>query len=230
MPVILGFDTATADTAVAVSGPAGGERLLGPAGGRPVHGSALLGAIEGVVAETGGWGAIGLIAVGVGPGSFTGLRIGIATARALAQSRDLPIVGVPSGTALLAAIADRPAARGRRALAVLDARRGEVFAALGGEEGSDAPVVCAPGALASELGPAVLAEAIAGGEGALRFRTEIEAAGAAVLPARDPAHRLSARRICDLAANMDPQEREQVRPLYLRAPDAERWQQRDGRN
>ena len=58
----------------------------------------------------GGWAGIEPIAVGVGPGSFTGLRIGVATARALAQARGLPLAGVATTSALLAGIAEDPAA------------------------------------------------------------------------------------------------------------------------
>ena len=233
MPVILGFDTATADTAVAVCGAPGEERLLGPADGRPVHGRSLLGSIEGAVDDAGGWDAIELIAVGLGPGSFTGLRIGISTARALAQARRLPIVGVPTTAALLAGIDAGPPTNitvpGAR-LAVVDARRGEVFAASDEGHGPSDPVVCPPEEIAGALGPAIVAGAIAAGDGALRFRSQIEAVGATVLPEADRGHRVSARHVCELGATMDRLEPEQIRPLYLRRPDAERWQQRDGRN
>lgn len=231
MSVILGFDTATEDTAVALSGAGVSEEaLLGPKGGRPVHGSALLGAIEAAVDGAGGWGAIDLIAVGIGPGSFTGLRIGISTARALAQSRGLQIAGVPSSSALLAGIAARPAADGRRAIAVLDARRGEVFVAASGPGAPVEPAVCPPDEIGAVLGAELVAGAVAGGEGAVRFRAQIEASGLVVLPDGDAAHRLSAVRICELGASIDPVGREAIRPIYLRRPDAELWRERDGRN
>lgn len=225
--LIVGFDTATPDTAVAtmVDGVAS-ERTLAPAGGRPVHGTELLATVEELVEAAGGWGEVDRIAVGIGPGSFTGLRIGIATARALAQSRGLPVAGVPSTSALLAGVAASPAAEGRAPLAVIDARRGEVFAAL--DDGD--PVVCAPADLAAALGPEAVAAAVAGGDGAVRFRTEIEASGALVLPDGDDANRLSASRICELAAMIEAGGPESIRPLYLRRPDAERWRERDGRN
>ena len=246
-PVILGFDTATPDTAVATW--ADGEsvtRTAAPAGGRPVHNTELLTLVEEVVEASGGWEGVGLIAVGIGPGSFTGLRIGIATARALAQSRGLPIAGVASTSALLAGIAASPEAEGRASLAVIDARRGEVFAALaaptetGGADISrqkavisatgPEPVVCAPGEMAARLGPEALANAVAAGDGAVRFRSEIEASGALVLPDGDLAHRLSASWICELAAGVEPSGPEAIRPMYLRRPDAERWRERDGSN
>ena len=108
MTVVLGMDSATADAVVAVSD---GERLLrdasvGPDDGRPRHAELLLTEVERSVAAAGGWEHIDRIAVGVGPGSFTGLRIGIATARALAQARELPLVPVSSLAALARGIAE----------------------------------------------------------------------------------------------------------------------------
>jgi tRNA threonylcarbamoyladenosine biosynthesis protein TsaB len=224
MPLTLGFDTATPDTAVAVGDA---ERRIAPEeSGRPAHARALLPAIEELVTEAGGWEAIGLIAVGVGPGSFTGLRIGVSTARALAQSRGLPVAAVPSTAALLAGLP--PGEEGR--LAVIDARRNEVFAALDRGRGAEHPVVCPPADLAAQLGLQSLAGLVAGGDGAVRFRAEIEAAGGAALPAEDHANRLSARRICELAAEVESTGPEDIRPLYLRRPDAERWRERDGSN
>ncbi len=225
MRLTLGFDTATPDTAVAVS--SGPERLIAPGeDGRPAHGRALLPAIEELVSAAGGWEAIGLIAVGIGPGSFTGLRIGVSTARALAQSRGLPIAGVRTTAALLAGI--EPGEQGR--LAVIDARRSEVFAAADRGDGGGEPVAAAPGELPASLGLESLSGLRAGGDGAVRFRAEIEAAGAAVPPDTDPAHRLSARRLCELAAEIEPAGPESIRPLYVRRPDAERWRNRHGGN
>ena len=98
--MILGIDTATPSTAVALWSPEGAveRRDDPPPGARPSHASRLLELVEEVV----DWDAVERIAVGVGPGGFTGLRIGIATARALAQARDLPLVGVSSLAALAA--------------------------------------------------------------------------------------------------------------------------------
>lgn len=226
--ITLGLDTATPDTAVAVC--AGdelvAERLLAPEpGGRPRHGPELLRLIQELVEEAGGWHRIELLATGIGPGSFTGVRIGVATARALAQARGLPLAGVPS-TAALAAGIPRVAERAR--LAVIDARRGEVFAgALSGDaDVAEEPVVAAPERLV-EACPAA-SGALAGGDGAVRFRGELEALGIEVLPDGDPAHRLSARHVCILGARAEAGLPEDVRPLYLRRPDAERWRKRDG--
>jgi tRNA threonylcarbamoyladenosine biosynthesis protein TsaB len=232
MSVTLGMDTATPDTAVAVTGAGDPiERASGPgADGRPLHARALLGSIEEAVAAAGGWPAVELIAVGIGPGSFTGVRIGISTARALAQARDLPLVGVPSTSALAAGIAAATEGAGRSRLAVIDARRGEVFAALDEGEGPGQPVVCKPSELAATIPAETLSGCLAAGDGSLRFSSEIEALGVEVLDRESPAHRLSARQVCILGAEADAGEIEAVRPMYLRRPDAERWLERDGRN
>jgi len=229
---ILGFDTATADTAVAVlDGTEAMESLEGPSdAGRPAHGRVLLPAIERAVAEVGGWREIELIAVGIGPGSFTGLRIGVSTGRALAQARGLPLAAVASTAALAAGIAELPEAASRSRLALIDARRGEVFAAFDPGTGPRPPLAVAPGELAERLGAGELRGAVAGGDGSIRFRPEIEAAGVEVLPDESPAHRLSARQICLLAAKTPPVEVEQLVPMYLRRPDAERWHERNHHN
>ena len=119
----------------ATAGGRAGARVLDRArtdAGRPRHSELLLAEVEAAAEALGGWDEVERIAVGVGPGSFTGLRIGIATARALAQARSLPLAGVGSLDALAAGIARSPAGPGRHALAVLDARRGQAFAALRG--------------------------------------------------------------------------------------------------
>ena len=229
---VLGFDTATPDVAVAAT--RGGE-LLGearaPAAGRPRHATELLPLVERVASDAGGWDDVDAIAVGLGPGSFTGLRIGIATARALAQGRELPLVGVRSLDALAAGIATSlPSGGERPVLALIDARRSQLFAALYGPrlEALLEPFVAAPALLAERV--AGLAEApLAGGDGSLRFRLDLERAGAEVLPDADPRHGLSAKHICLLAAGQAGSAPEEIRPIYLRPPDAHVWQQRDDR-
>ena len=129
--MILGIDTATPATTVAAWAPDGTrvERRHDPGPGeRPGHGAQLLRLVEAVLDEAGGWERVERIAVGVGPGAFTGLRIGVATARALAQARDLPLVGVST----LARARDGATASGQ-APAVLDASWRWSIAAAGGE-------------------------------------------------------------------------------------------------
>jgi tRNA threonylcarbamoyladenosine biosynthesis protein TsaB len=163
-----------------------------------------------------GWDAVTRLAVGVGPGSFTGLRIGIATARGLAQARRIPVTGVSTLEAL---------ARGAEAdeapiLAVLDARRGEVFAA-GWQGGTPvlAPTALAPEALAERVRAMPVAP-LAVGDGAVRFRGSLEAAGAQVPPDEDGVHRLRAEQVCKLGAEGRPTDRDALLPDYLREPDA----------
>jgi tRNA threonylcarbamoyladenosine biosynthesis protein TsaB len=217
--VILGIDTATAATAAAVwaaDGPAVERRDDPPPGARPAHATRLLALVEEAIEGAGaGWDAIERIAVGVGPGGFTGLRHGIATARALAQARGLPVTGVSSLRALAAGAAD--AAQGRPVLAVVDARRGEVFAAAwAGAETLLEPAAIAPAELAARLGAGVLAV----GDGAVRFREELERAGAAVPEDRSPLHRVSALQVCRLGAAGEPADRDALLPDYRREPDA----------
>jgi tRNA threonylcarbamoyladenosine biosynthesis protein TsaB len=231
---VLGIDTATAETAVAVTrdGEIAAERTAGPGeDGRPRHAAALLGEIESAVDAAGGWEGIALIAVGIGPGTFTGLRIGIATGRAVAQGRALPVAPVSSLAALALGIDPPGSAPDRPRLALIDARRGEAFAAL---HRADASVVWAP----FVAPPEVIAERVAqlsrpplaAGDGSLRFRAQLEAAGVEVLPDADPAHRMAARRVCALAAGVEPVRPELVKPIYLRRPDAEVWRERGHRD
>jgi tRNA threonylcarbamoyladenosine biosynthesis protein TsaB len=202
------------------------ESLIGlDADGGPRHSTALLGEVERAAAAAGGWGAVDSIAVGVGPGSFTGLRIGVATARALSASLGLPAAGVCTLDAIGRALTERGADSG---LAVLDGRRGEVFAALyspGGER-LWGPLVAAPGDLLARL--AKLPEpALAAGSGAVRFRNELVGSGVEIPEDADPIHRVAARHICALAAAGRTEDSDHLAPIYLRPPDAERWRERD---
>jgi tRNA threonylcarbamoyladenosine biosynthesis protein TsaB len=224
--LVLGVDTAT-DYAV-VGATADGEIVreasIGPEpGGRPRHSEVLLPEIERSVEAAGGWDRIDRIAVGIGPGSFTGLRIGIATARALAQAQDLPLAPVIS----LAALARGIAEGGGLALPVFDARRSETFSAL--YEGSDEiwpPFVASPDELAERVQELDRAP-LAAGDGALRFAAELEAAGATVAPPDDALHRVAARHVCAVGEAAVEAPTDQIQPLYLRPPDAKRWRERD---
>lgn len=227
----LAFDTATSATTVALSED-GGEILEArddpPPGGRPAHVRRLMPLIAGVMAEAGvGWKEIDRLAVGIGPGTFTGLRIGIATARALAGATRIPVVGVST----LQSLAGNPPRAGEwhagTILAVLDARRGEAFAASWrSEEVTDfesallMPCALEPQHLAeraSSLGPRILGV----GDGAQKFRAALESSGVLIPEDRSELHRVTARGHCDLARRLRPTEPVEVVPEYLRLPDAE---------
>jgi tRNA threonylcarbamoyladenosine biosynthesis protein TsaB len=221
--VILGFDTSTNATAVCVLRGDGEKFEHVPAperlGHRPGHAAELMPAIAQKMDEANAsWEDIDAIAVGVGPGTFTGLRIGIATARALAHARGLPVKPVSSLTAL--ALPLDPA---RPRLPLIDARRGELFAALhdtGGERWP--PFVATPEALAERIGKAFpgAERPLAAGDGSIRFRQALEAAGAEIADDDSELHIVRALSICRLADGAPGTPPEAVLPDYLREPDA----------
>jgi tRNA threonylcarbamoyladenosine biosynthesis protein TsaB len=144
---------------------------------------------------------LGGLVVGTGPGSFTGLRLGLAAARGLAFALDVPVAGVSTLDAL--------AAGAPGALPVIDAGRREVFTRV-----NEVPVAVAPQELELEPGTVCV------GDGALRYRVVLEERGAVVPPDGDERHRPRARFHAQLARNFGPAE--EIDPLYLRLPDAEK--------
>jgi tRNA threonylcarbamoyladenosine biosynthesis protein TsaB len=226
----IGFDTSTAKLSVAAVGDDGctlhEAYVDADADGRPRHGRALMVEIERAVGVAGGWPEVGAIGVGVGPGTFTGLRIGVATARALAQAIELPVAAVSS----LAALAEPALAGGESVLALIDAKRSEVFAALWHEPGELAwgPAVLPPAELAERVSKLPSAP-LAIGDGSLRFRDELERAGARVPAAEDHVHRVSAAAVCRLAKTGDAVPLQEIEPEYLRRPDAELWREQQQR-
>jgi tRNA threonylcarbamoyladenosine biosynthesis protein TsaB len=242
---ILAFDTATSATAVALLDTATGiaiERRDDPAAGeRPHHTTRLMGLlVEALNAGGARWEDVDRLAVGIGPGTFTGLRIGVATARALARAREIPLVGVPtlhalaSGALATTAVGGGSGDGGADAagvdavMAVIDARRGEVFAAgWPVAEAADpgarplrAPRALSPDALADEMLDAGRSW-LAVGTGAVEFRTALERSGAWIPEEDSERNRVSAVAHCRLAAGLRPEPPEGVRPEYLRLPDAE---------
>lgn len=248
MTAVLGFDTATDATVVGLTRP-GREPLelwhTPAAGERPGHAQQLL-PLAHQILEQAGIGFVDLvrIGVGVGPGTFTGLRIGVATARALAQSSGAELAGVSTLQALAAGVLG-PNADGRPVaadgvgasggaigshqgpvLSVLDARRGEAFVAAyasGGRHGPHvlrAAAAVAPDGLGDWLTMAP-GPWLAVGEGAVRFRALLEAADAAVPPDGSAQHRVSAVSVCELAITAEPVDRDALIPDYVRVPDAE---------
>lgn len=227
---VLGIDTATPASAACVLRSDGAvfetvpvaERVLE----RPGHARELMPAVASCVEEAGlGWEELDAIAVGVGPGPFTGLRIGVTTARALAQAHGAELRPVSSLAALAAgAVSDGMSNGGgpeRPVLALIGAGRGEVFAALY-EDGEEVwePAAVAPEALAERIGEREI-PSLAVGDGAVRFRDALEAAGASVPPGDSPAHVVRGLWICRLAATVAPAAVEAVLPDYIRLPDAQ---------
>jgi tRNA threonylcarbamoyladenosine biosynthesis protein TsaB len=167
-----------------------------------------------------------LLAVGLGPGSFTGLRVGISTARGLGLSLGLPARGVCTLDALAGGIAEAGAEG--ECLAVLDGWRGEVFAALYAPDGARLwePAVFKPDQLAARVAELDRPPAIAG-SGAVRFRDELAQGGVQIPDDSDPVHRVAGRHVCALAAAAADPDRDGLAPIYLRPPDAERWRERN---
>jgi tRNA threonylcarbamoyladenosine biosynthesis protein TsaB len=202
------------------------EATLGlTAEGSPRHSTALLAEVEQAAAAAGGWGQVGRIAVGRGPGSFVGIRIGLATARGLAASTGVRVAGVCTLDALGRAMTEKGEGP---SLAVLDARRGEVFVALYSPQGERLwePAVLSPKALAERLS-ALPAPPWAAGPGAVRFRQELADRDVDIPDDADPVHRVSARHICALAGAGGYGGGDSLDPIYLRPPDAQRWRERD---
>jgi tRNA threonylcarbamoyladenosine biosynthesis protein TsaB len=217
---VLGIDTSTPASAACVLRADGASFEVEPPPARlrdgPGHARELMPAIASVMERARlEFGELEAIAVGVGPGTFTGLRIGIATARALASAGDLAVRPVSS----LAALAEGIDADAR--LALIDARRGEVFGALYGADGQRlwAPFVAAPEQVAERVREAGVV-ARAAGDGSIRFRGVLEAAGIAVDADQSRAHVVRALHVCRLAQDVAGEPPEAVLPEYLRAPDA----------
>jgi tRNA threonylcarbamoyl adenosine modification protein YeaZ len=202
--VLLAFDTATPYVTVALHD---GERVLAERRSeqRMKHGEQLAPLIEQVLAETGLVRQdLTAIAVGVGPGPFTGLRVGLVTARTLAFVLEIPVYGVCSldVVAVEAALGDDPV--GTDFVVATDARRKEVFVASYDDQGRrlDGPEVVRPADAATEVPVA--------GEGPVLYPDAFTHGRAPVLPSAGWLARAVAEELAELS---DPE------PMYLRRPD-----------
>ena len=194
--LILAFDTATE---VATSALVWDGEVLGELSSRPVT---VLEALDALLRRGGVRDSqVEGLVIGTGPGSFTGLRMGLATARTLAFSLDIGLAGVSTLDVLAAgAPGSRP---------VIDARRQEVFALVGGRA-----VVVPPAELPIEPGGSYV------GDGAVRYREMIEDRGGIVPPAESELHLPRARFHAQLARDFGLPDL--VQPMYLRVPDVDR--------
>ena len=214
---VLGFDTSTAATSACLLRGDGQafEVIPDEAALRapPAHAAELMPALVRVLVDAGlGWGDVDAIAVGVGPGTFTGLRIGVATARGLAHARGIELRPVSSLAALAAGI------DAELRLPLIDAKRGELFAALyRGDELLWPPFAATPEAVVERVRDRTFTP-LSAGDGSLRFRQTLEAGGIGIAAA--PAHVVRALHVCRLAEGVSATPADAVLPDYLREPDA----------
>ena len=190
--LILAFDTATdrATSALVGDGEVLGERVS--------RAATLLEDVDALLRQAGAHaGDVEALAVGTGPGSFTGTRIGLAVARGLGLGLGLQAAGVSTLDAL--------AEGATGALPVIDAKRREIFV--------PGPRVLAPAELAPAPGTVCV------GDGAVRWREVLEEAGAVVPPDDDERHLPRARFHASLARDFGPAEL--LEPIYVRVPDAQ---------
>jgi tRNA threonylcarbamoyladenosine biosynthesis protein TsaB len=155
-------------------------------------------------------GSVGRVLAGVGPGTFTGIRIVAATARALSAGTGIPL----SKNSTLDALAAPARSYSGDVLAVLDARRGQVFARRYSEDGPTTGIYClTPEELSVEGGPLVV------GDGAVRYRGALSGLGR-IPPEDSPLHRVTAVGHV-ISADLSPVSPDELVPIYVREPDAE---------
>jgi tRNA threonylcarbamoyladenosine biosynthesis protein TsaB len=226
---IVAIETATETVGVAVRTAAGVEADF-TLTGRRRHVETLTPALEHLLGQVGLVPSqIEAVAVDVGPGLFTGLRVGVAAAKGLAQSLGLGVIGCTS-LEILAAGAGRAGLRGV-VLSCIDARRGEVFASARevGASGAEASEVVpaglfAPTQLAETLGALGGVTVHAIGDGALRYAEALDAVEGVEVGAPGlsfpPPSALLALALEQMEGGRPPVEPGSIVPLYMREADA----------
>jgi tRNA threonylcarbamoyladenosine biosynthesis protein TsaB len=227
--LVLGIETATTACSVAIGGEQG--IVASALATRRRHDEYLMPAIDFLFREAGiEREQLTGVAADLGPGLFTGMRVGVATAKALARALSLPIAGLPSLDVLAHAVRFSP----RLICAAIDARRAEVFcafyrAAAGGAQRVGEVQVLPPNGLAAEI-EARGVEVLLVGDGALRYRDELESEQAEFAPA-SLAHP-SASALVELAIPRflrgQGDSLQSFAPLYVRRTDAEINWERSG--
>jgi len=222
--LIIGIDTATAQVSVAVGGHEGVLASTQSLRGKQ-HAEVLTPAIEFTCRQARiELNEISVVAVDLGPGLFTGLRVGVASAKAMAHALNVPMIGVSS----LDLLAFPVRFTSRLIVATIDARRGELFYAFyrqvpGGVQRISPHQVGSPDDLASEI-LAVGEECLLVGDGAQRYREVFEGLKKIEIVEEGFAHP-SASSLVMLAHAQALREQWvkpwDLQPLYLRKPDAE---------
>jgi tRNA threonylcarbamoyladenosine biosynthesis protein TsaB len=209
--LILALDASTPVTTVALARGNGREVLAEVSLTARGASETLLPAIHAALDLAGeDLGSVGRVLAGVGPGTFTGIRIAAATARALSAGAGIPL----SKNSTLDALAAPARSYSGDVLAVLDARRGQVFACRYSEAGPTTGIYClTPEDLSVEGGPLVV------GDGAVRYRGALSGLGR-IPPEESPLHRVTAVGHV-ISADLTPVSPDELVPIYVREPDAE---------
>ena len=229
--IILGIETSTEQVGCAIGGAEGVLATFTAARGRR-HAETVAPAVEFVCRQAQvELEQIGTVAVGIGPGLFTGLRVGIATGKAIALALRVPMIGLVSLDLLAYAVRHSP----KLIVPVIDAKRAEVFTAFyrhvpGGVQRVTDYAVVTPDDLASDL-EASAAECLLVGDGALRYaehfvgndRIELGTAGAAY-----PSAAVLVELAHPRAIREDFVQPAEIEPMYLRTADARiNWEMRE---
>jgi tRNA threonylcarbamoyladenosine biosynthesis protein TsaB len=206
---VLAFDCsgASCSAAVVIDDRPAAQRFVPMERG---HAEALLPMIETVLREAALVpAALDLVAVTIGPGSFTGLRIGLAAARGFALARRLPALGIPSFDVVTA-----EARIGEPLFIAIESKRAELFLQRRDRADPRLPALVPPGEWAAILPPGPCALA---GDGAARLAASLERGDVAVVPGHGRPDPVALARLG--AARWQAGDRTPLAPLYLRAPD-----------